>query len=283
MTMNNPLINIGDLAKPATVLIEKISEAIGVVFEPHQIKRVAKAEAEAEVIHVLADIKIQEIQKRALRRFIQEETIKQKNIEDITAKAIPELSATANPKDVENDWIMHFFDKCKIVSDEDMQKLWAKILAGEANTPGSYSKRTIEVLSLMSKNDAHSFANLCKFSWNIGDGCPLIFKCTDTIYTEENINFTILTHLDSIGLLTFGHLTGFIRTELPKTIIVSYFDKKIKLEFQNEKDNQLSIGQVILSQAGTELLSICSLQPKESFIDYVKAQWEQDRVIVTLL
>ena len=281
--MNNPLINIGDLAKPATVLIEKISEAIGVVFEPHQIKRVAKAEAEAEVIHVLADIKIQEIQKRALRRFIQEETIKQKNIEDITAKAIPELSATANPKDVENDWIMHFFDKCKIVSDEDMQKLWAKILAGEANTPGSYSKRTIEVLSLMSKNDAHSFANLCKFSWNIGDGCPLIFKCTDTIYTEENINFTILTHLDSIGLLTFGHLTGFIRTELPKTIIVSYFDKKIKLEFQNEKDNQLSIGQVILSQAGTELLSICSLQPKESFIDYVKAQWEQDRVIVTLL
>jgi hypothetical protein len=46
----NPLANLGDLAKPATVLIEKISDAVGGVFKPFQIVRVARAEAEAELI-----------------------------------------------------------------------------------------------------------------------------------------------------------------------------------------------------------------------------------------
>jgi len=43
----NPLANLGELTKPASVLIEKISDAVGGVFKPYQIVRVAKAEAEA--------------------------------------------------------------------------------------------------------------------------------------------------------------------------------------------------------------------------------------------
>ena len=38
----------GDIWKPATVLIEKKSDSIGGSFKPDQIRRVAKAEAEAE-------------------------------------------------------------------------------------------------------------------------------------------------------------------------------------------------------------------------------------------
>lgn len=46
MSQENPIAKLGDLTKPATVLIEKISEAVGGVFKPYQIVRVAKAEAE---------------------------------------------------------------------------------------------------------------------------------------------------------------------------------------------------------------------------------------------
>jgi hypothetical protein len=38
--------NIGDLSKPATVLVEKICNAVGVVYEPTRIKRKARAELE---------------------------------------------------------------------------------------------------------------------------------------------------------------------------------------------------------------------------------------------
>ena len=34
---------------------------------------------------------------------------------------------------MEEDWIANFFDKCRIVSDSEMQSLWARVLAGEAN------------------------------------------------------------------------------------------------------------------------------------------------------
>ena len=41
------LINLSGLSKPATVLIEKISNAVGMVWEPRQIRRVAQAKADA--------------------------------------------------------------------------------------------------------------------------------------------------------------------------------------------------------------------------------------------
>ena len=37
----NPVTLLGDLSKPATVLIEKVSDAVGGLFRPHQIVRVA--------------------------------------------------------------------------------------------------------------------------------------------------------------------------------------------------------------------------------------------------
>ena len=39
---------------------------------------------------------------------------------------------------IEDDWIIKFFDKNRLVTDEDVQDLWASILAGEANSAGSY-------------------------------------------------------------------------------------------------------------------------------------------------
>ena len=52
----NPLAKLGDLTKPATVLIEKISDAVGGIFKPYQIIRVAKAESEAERIRAVSQI-----------------------------------------------------------------------------------------------------------------------------------------------------------------------------------------------------------------------------------
>ena len=146
MPEGNSLINLGDLSRPATVLIEKVSDALGGYFKPYQIKRVAKAEGEAEIIKAQAQIEVTDLQRRALSRFVAEEAKKQDNIEKITEKAIPLLEESSKPQDVEDDWITNFFDKCRIISDDDMQSLWAKVLSGEANSPGSFSKRTVNFL-----------------------------------------------------------------------------------------------------------------------------------------
>jgi len=38
MAQGGGLINLGELSKPPTVLIEKISDAIGEIFKPYQIR-----------------------------------------------------------------------------------------------------------------------------------------------------------------------------------------------------------------------------------------------------
>jgi len=174
MENGKSLINIGELAKPATVLIEKIADAIGGYFKPYQIRRVARAEADAEITKTLARIEIHELTRRALGRFLAEETKKQDNMESITSKALPQLEDDSKPQEINDDWITNFFDKCRLVSDEEMQALWAKVLAGEANFPGKYSKRTVNFLASLDKSDAALFANLCGFGWFIGNLVPLI-------------------------------------------------------------------------------------------------------------
>src|SRR5687767_7242012 len=98
MAEGTSLVNLGDLSKPATVLVEKISEAVGGVFRPYQIRRIAQAEADAERIKALAQVEISDLQHRALKRFIAEEAKKQDNIEGITAKALPQVRRDADPQ-----------------------------------------------------------------------------------------------------------------------------------------------------------------------------------------
>ena len=185
------LINIGELAKPATVLIEKISEAIGGIARPWQAKRVALADAKIALIKAKTDIEVYDIQERALQRMVFEETRKQENIESITEKAIPLLKDDAKVNSIEIDWLANFFDKCKIVSSEEMQTIWSSMLAGEANEPGTFSKRTVELVSTFDKSDAELFTKFCSFAWQIGSSIsPLIFDTNEPAKEDISINFT---------------------------------------------------------------------------------------------
>ena len=80
-------------------------------------------------------------------------------------KTEPHLNQETQPESMEDDWIANFFDKCRIVSDSDMQTLWGRVLAGEANAPGTYSKRTVNLLSDFDKSDAELFTKLCGLGW----------------------------------------------------------------------------------------------------------------------
>lgn len=276
---DNPLVNLGELSKPATVLIEKISDAVGGIFKPYQIVRVAKAEAEAEKIRADSEIVVKDIHRRAMHRFLEEEAKKQKNMEDITQKALPNLNDDAKSENVENDWITNFFDKCRLISDSEMQGLWSRVLSGEANSPGSYSKRTVNFLSSLDKNDAELFTKLCKFVWIINGFKPLIYNVQNNIYNKHKINFGSLSHLESIGLIQFNNLSGFRQLGLPKRIALLYYGQPALLEFQKESDNELNIGKVMLTKVGQELAPICGSSPDQKFYEYICDKWKKEGLI----
>ena len=266
------LVNLGKFSKPANTLIEKISNAGVGISAPWQIKIVAKADAETTLIKAEAEakvavieaqsqIEITDLHRRAVRRFIAEEAQYQKNMEDITVKALPQLNENAKPDSIENDWIVNLFDKCRIVSDNEMQDLWSRVLAGEANAPGTYSKRTVNFLSDLDKTEAELFTKLCGFGWAIGNIVPLVFDVQTEIYNRYGINFGALSHLDSIGLIQFHNVAGFKLLKLPKSIVSHYYGKPLHLNLPKDTDNELVVGKVLLHALGMNLPQSATANP----------------------
>jgi hypothetical protein len=263
-----------DLTKPATVLVEKIASALGVIYEPARIKSRAKAEAEAKVILAKAKTKVNSIEHRALQRLVLEESKKQANIESVINKAIPQVSDGATPERLEDDWIANFFEKSRNISDHEMQDVWAKLLASESVEPGSYSKRTVNLLAELDKSDAVLFTKLANFTIIIpGSGLfPYVNDITDEIYSANGLDFSGLQHLDSLGLINFNNITGY-KTYRPKqkggNFVLMYHDDVLIATVPEDRDSELSTGHAMYTQQGMELFKICSVHPIDGFKQYV--------------
>jgi len=265
-------IDAKGLSEPCTKFIEKVSNAIGTWYEPHHIKNLAQAEVEADKIKAIGKIEINEIERRALERLTREEGRKQENMESIATEAMEHLSENSSPEKVDEDWLAEFFEKCRLTSDKDMQSLWARLLAGEANHPGAFSKRSIFNLASLTRNDAELFSNLCRFVWTSGGCYPLIFDSSDELPNRYNLNFASLNHLDSIGLINFNYTSGFILKNQPKEITVSYFGKLINIILKKEKSD-FHIGKVMFTQVGQEIFRISGTDGNEEIENYALENW----------
>ena len=97
---------------------------------------IAKSKSEVARIQADSEIETTDLQRRALQRWIVEQGQQQASIENTITKAIPQLNEDADPKAIEDDWIIKFFDKNRLITDDKVQDLWASILAGEAQSCG---------------------------------------------------------------------------------------------------------------------------------------------------
>ena len=169
---------------------------------------------------------------------------------------------------MENDWIVNFFDKSRIVSDNEMQSLWARLLAGEANAPGAFSKRTVNSIADLDKREAVLFTQLCGFVCRFGGRpIPLVLDDADTIYKKAGINFETLAQLESIGLIQRQDMMGQYKLGgLSKRCPMAYHGRVVSLEPSGDK---IAVGKAILTRIGMELVPICGSKPVDGFWEYV--------------
>ena len=276
------MINIGELSKPATVLIEKVCNAVGVLYEPTRIRRQAHADADATRINALARMELTQLEERAFERLTHQEARKQENIEQITFEAASQVKPDGKPENIDPDWIAHFFKQCDTVSDREMQSLWSKLLSGEATKPGTFSKRTINLIASLDKRDAALFTLLGQFIWMLGNPTAIITDPNDPLLAAAGITFTDLKHLDSIGLINFEQITTFQVNGLPKFASASYCDKLAILEFPNDSNNTVVLGNVLLTKSGQELFPICGSARNLLHFEAVVAKWRADGIKVTV-
>lgn len=277
MSDNKSLIHID--GKAATVLIEKIANSVGILYEPKRIVNKAKAEAEAKKIKALSKIELDNLEQRTFQRILHQEIRKQENIEQITAKAIESLDSNANVENLEEDWVAYFFKQCDTVSDEAMQSLWSKLLSGEASNPGTFSKRTVDFVSRLDKKDAELFTVFCQFCFYSEEIIPLIYDIEHNVYKKQGISFSSLMHLDSLGLISFDAIANYTITINTKHFNLSYYGKNISLEFVNDVNNTFTAGHVMLSNIAEELAPICGAIENAEFYEYITDKWRKEGLL----
>lgn len=271
---------IGAITQPINTLIEKASSAIGILYEPIHRKKIAKADIEIDKMKLLSSLELNDIENRAVKRLIYVESKRQKNIEKVLELSANNLSDQAKPENIDNDWLFHFFDLSKNVSNHDFQLLWAKILSGECEKAGSYSKKLLNILSVMTQSDAESFRTLCDFGIKVNkDDCLFVARNLDGVYKENKIDFNSLLRLDSLGLITlysgaFGGY-GIPLNDNNNRVVIEYKDRKptILKRLKNDEDEfivkSLTIGNCVYTHEGSELSEAIETSGNDEFYTFL--------------
>jgi hypothetical protein len=152
-----------------------------------------------------------------------------------------------------------------------MQLLWAKLLVGEIEKPGTHSLHTVEFLSRMSPSDANLIAKLGPFVTSAG-----IIKLGDEFFDSKNISYTDFLYLDDLGIIngtTSGiggiqHILGTAITE-GKTFSTLSCNGAVlvfNLNDLNSKKENIRFDVFSITRVGREILSLGSFQPDEDYL-----------------
>jgi uncharacterized repeat protein (TIGR03899 family) len=262
------------LQKPLSKLIASVSNGIGAIYEPTRIRRKARADSDAMLTLAEGEIQVEELKRRAVERVTYTELRRQRNIEQIVTQAVTELPEAVDDKPANEDWIAQFFNLSQDVGDAEMQILWARILSGEVAQPGTYSLRTLQIVNVLSKDDAQMFSRYCSYIWLLsnGVGCRYTNKETDKFLSDNGIGSSERQHLQNLGLM---YSSGLISSSGSQTAIssrdepfeITYFGRKyVVKQFLNSNESAIVLPEY-LTDVGNQLFPISGAQPNEQYLE----------------
>lgn len=284
-------MEINDLAglkEPLTKLVESVSGAIGVLYEPRRIRKKAEADADAMLTLAKGEIEVEELKRRADERVSYTELRRQRNVERIVAQAAKELPEAVDGRPADEDWIAQFFNLSQDVGDDEMQTLWARILAGEVARPGKYSLRTLQAVKLLSKEDARLFSHYCSYVWRADGGawCRYTNNETNEYLAGKGVGLSERQHLQNLGLVYSG---GLMTGSGAQTAIssrdepfrVTYFGRKYLVTQSLSPGENALVFPEFLTDVGGQLFPISGAVPDEQYLQVLIESLRKDKLEVS--
>lgn len=224
------------------------------------------------------------LEDRTQERFNFQEAKKQLNIENVTAFAAEELKneppITDEPLD--EDWTTRFFRIAEDISNEEMQALWGKILAGEIKQPKTYSLRTLELIRNLSKKEADTFMKVAQFAIKSGNA-NYIFKTNDDelLSKKHKIQYDDIALLTEIGLIQPGDFVSLQLFQQPNDS-QSVFTYGNVIMIAKIKANTATIQMPVnvFTNAGNELLKLINFNPVMDYLTEVAKSIKNENVDV---
>ena len=176
---------------------------------------------------------------------------------------------------IDPDWLSKWRSCAQDVKREEMQRLWANLIAGEVSQPGSYSLHTIDFLSRMSVRDAALIARIAPYH-TVGG----IVKLTDDYLKSQEISFPELLYLDDIGILNgvsagigglgydFGYseFSGRAQSHIVCNRSVLVCDMGA---IEAGLPKQINLGVYATTVIGKEILSLAPFEANESYLQLI--------------
>lgn len=229
------------------------------------------------------------------------------NFLSVVEKATRTLSDSTEEINIEEpfdfDWFVRFFDAVANISNEDMQKLWGKVLAGEIKKQGAFSLRTVEALRNMTRRDISALMQSYKYALT---AVTFSAKTNRIHHADAKIPF-----FDSEPVITSEYISdgvndsdiyleietvGYINEILQDADIIGYHDVECRYDLR-QSDLCFIIGQRALvirhindrgrgselyfkhkvfhyRQTGRELLSVANVEPDEDEIISLGRLWK---------
>ena len=301
---------IGDLVTGVPAPIRKnFFKAIGQLCTAAVDIPVAKMESTAAEIRAASAARVQIIKKegesiakdlnvpkeyiaKASEKFASKVVKEQLNLDQIVLNAANNLAQEdyskepsepiKETKEISDDWLNEFENYAKLKSSEDMKLVFGKILSGEIKSPGSYSIRTLRLVSQLDNQAARIFQNLCSVAISLDIGTGIAYDARVVVLTgsagsnslsKYGLSFDNLNILQEYGLIISDYNSYFpyspcVVNQSNQLAVGMRLGNKLfgLLPVDREKyDKELKLNGVSLTKAGKELLGIIPVNDNANY------------------
>ncbi|MDO8745957.1 MAG: DUF2806 domain-containing protein [Candidatus Brocadiaceae bacterium] len=199
------------------------------------------------------------------------------NMGNILSKATPFITRDSNTIADDNDVFWGFLEHSKEISNEEMQELIAKIIAGEYNAPGTYSMSALQIIKMLGKNELELFEKVCGLLINNEQLPKVLFTGQENVKTliqKVGVDFGKLQILQSIGLFLPNDMVLTIPNPEKKKFAVKYFNKTLLYEPENNNLEIKTPDYYGLSVAGTQILKHLTPKYVEGYYVWLKENYK---------
>ncbi len=174
---------------------------------------------------------------------------------------------------IDPDWFSKWRNGAQDIHQDQLQRLWAKLLVGEISQSGSYSLHTIDFLSRMSSHDANLLARVAPFF--VRDAGIVKFDRDKDFFSTKGLTISDFLYLDDIGLLNGvaglglswnagvtkvgDNLVGYVICN--QTVLTFYLDEEAT------ENTEISLSMMPVTRVGREILSLANFPADD---DYMK-------------
>ena len=304
------------LGKPAAAVLDNF---ITGPLERRDAKKRAQADVDLRVINVVGDKMVDAVENLTPQQLAQltelsshRSILKHRNLHNVVQLALEQLTKEniqEQSEPVSDEFLDTFEPIAENQSTKNMQALFARILSGEIQNPGSFSKRSLRVAEQLDKSTAALFQRLCSMAL-VREGslmmtsegvirlvtdiqrpydkivCSLGVLATNNSLESFGLNFTNLNRLAEYGL-AIPSIT--VRQSFDESIVnderetvqypIQYQGRNWvlkKIKASKRTSNVFMLQGVGFSMIGHELFKVVDKRPVPEFdlklIDFLRSE-----------